>query len=162
PSYFQEYGPAGFHVSIGFANPKIINARYAGVCSGTDLNLTATNCTNTVTGKITDERLSRPPDERLYSSGSRDAFYWTQCWVSLGDQDREDFMFAECDANGNFTLNGVPSGNWRMTIGDEWNDQIIDGLSTPVGVGPAPNQTINMHDVPQQQWQSNLYTRTFI
>ena len=115
-----------------------------------------------MTGKITDERLSRPPDERLYSSGSRDAFYWTQCWVSLGDPDGEDFMFTKCDANGNFTLNGVPSGNWRMTIGDEWNDQIIDGLSTPVGVGPAPNQTINMHDVPQQQWQSNLYTRTFI
>ncbi|MBA0085103.1 MAG: hypothetical protein HRJ53_08910, partial [Acidobacteria bacterium Pan2503] len=27
PSYFQEYGPAGYHVSIGFANPAIINAR---------------------------------------------------------------------------------------------------------------------------------------
>src|ERR1035438_5157314 len=23
PSFFQEFGPAGFHVSIGFANPKI-------------------------------------------------------------------------------------------------------------------------------------------
>src|SRR6202008_2858561 len=27
PGYFQEYGPAGYHVSIGFANPKIINDR---------------------------------------------------------------------------------------------------------------------------------------
>ena len=27
PSYFQEFGPAGYHVSIGFANPAIINAR---------------------------------------------------------------------------------------------------------------------------------------
>ena len=162
PSYFQEYGPAGFHVSIGFANPKIINARYAGVCNGTDLNLTATNCTNTVTGKVTGERLSRPPDERLYSSGSRDAFYWTQCWVSLGDTDGEDFMFTKCDANGNFTLNGVPSGNWRITIGDQWNDQIIDGLSTPVGVPTGNNQTIAMGDIPVQQWQSNLMTRTFI
>ena len=26
PSFFQEFGPAGYHVSIGFANPKIINA----------------------------------------------------------------------------------------------------------------------------------------
>ncbi len=24
PAYFQEYGPAGYHVSIGFANPTII------------------------------------------------------------------------------------------------------------------------------------------
>jgi hypothetical protein len=162
PSYFQEYGPAGFHVSIGFANPKIINARYAGVCNGTDLNLTATNCTNTVTGKVTMERLSRPPDERLYSSGSRDAFYWTQCWVSFGDPDGEDFLFTKCDANGNFTLKGVPSGNWRITIGDQWNDQIIDGLSTPVGVPTGNNQTIAMGDIPVQQWQSNLYTRTFV
>ena len=48
PSYFQEFGPAGFHVSIGFANPAIINARMAGVCAGTDPNLTCTgNCTAT-------------------------------------------------------------------------------------------------------------------
>jgi len=33
PSFFQEYGPAGFHVSVGFANPKIINSRLAGVCA---------------------------------------------------------------------------------------------------------------------------------
>src|SRR2546429_101382 len=27
PSFFQEFGPAGYHVSIGFANPAIINNR---------------------------------------------------------------------------------------------------------------------------------------
>ncbi len=27
PAYFQEFGPGGFHVQIGFANPKIINDR---------------------------------------------------------------------------------------------------------------------------------------
>ncbi len=36
PSYFQEYGPAGYHVSIGFASPSIINGRKAGICNGTD------------------------------------------------------------------------------------------------------------------------------
>ena len=30
PAYFQEFGPAGYHVSIGFANPQIINSRRAG------------------------------------------------------------------------------------------------------------------------------------
>ena len=29
PGYFQEFGPSGYHVSIGFANPKIINDRYS-------------------------------------------------------------------------------------------------------------------------------------
>src|SRR5207237_7677362 len=32
PSFFQEFGPAGYHVSIGFANPAIVNARLASVC----------------------------------------------------------------------------------------------------------------------------------
>jgi hypothetical protein len=162
PSYFQEYGPAGFHVSIGFANPKTINDRHDGVCSGSDLNLSASNCTNTVTGRVTSERMSRPPDERLYSSGSRDAFYWTQCFVSLGDPDGEDFMFTKCDANGNFTFTKVPSGSWRLSVFDQWNDQLMDGLSTPINVASGNNQTVNMGDVAVQQWQSNVYTRTFV
>src|SRR5207253_9013753 len=52
PGYFQEYGPAGFHVSIGFANPAIINARRKYVCNGTDPNVTGSNCTNSVTGTV--------------------------------------------------------------------------------------------------------------
>ena len=132
--------------------------RHAGVCNGTDLNITATNCSNTVTGRVTTERMSRTPDQRLYSSGSRDAFYWTQCYVSLGDPDGEDFMFTKCDANGNFTFTGVPAGSWRLSIFDQWNDQLMDGLSTPVNV--AGNVT--MGDIPIQQWQANVYTRTFI
>ena len=30
PSFFQEFGPAGYHVTIGFANPAIIQGRLAG------------------------------------------------------------------------------------------------------------------------------------
>src|SRR5204862_2100832 len=54
PSYFQEYGPAGFHVAIGFANPGIINARKPSVCSGSDPNAPnyphGVTCTNTLKG----------------------------------------------------------------------------------------------------------------
>src|SRR5205814_3345623 len=64
PSYFQEYGPAGFHVAIGFANPAIINARKAAVCNGSDPTIGGvTGCGNTVTGLDTTERMSRTPDE---------------------------------------------------------------------------------------------------
>jgi len=91
PSYFQEWGPSGYHVSIGFANPKIINARYTDVCNG--LYGAVGPCTNTISGQVDVQRLSRTPDQRLYPSGSRDALAWTQCWVSLGDPDAEDFMF---------------------------------------------------------------------
>jgi hypothetical protein len=176
PSYFQEYGPAGYHVAIGFANPAIINARHNDVCSGFGSPGTVGPCTNTITGQVDVQRISRTPDQRLYPSGSRDGLAWTQCWVSLGDPDGEDFMFSFCDAQGNFKFTNVPGGFWRLTIGDQWNDQIIDGLSTPANVGctsNAPNgttnattcpggQTLNMGHIGVQQWQANLYTRTFI
>jgi hypothetical protein len=174
PSYFQEWGPSGYHVSIGFANPKIITDRYKDVCSGAYGAVGP--CTNTITGQVDVQRLSRTPDQRLYPSGSRDALTWTQCWVSLGDPDAEDFMFTKCDANGNFAFTNVPGGSWRLTIGDQWNDQIIDGLSTPANVGcisTAPNgtfnattcpggQTLKLGNIGVQQWQSNLYTRYFV
>ncbi len=177
PSYFQEYGPAGYHVMIGFANPAIINARHDDVCKGFGTPGAVGPCTNIINGQVDVERLSRIPDERLYPSESRDALTWTQCWVSLGDPDGEDFMFTKCDANGNFSFSNVPGGNWRLTIGDQWNDQIIDGLSTPANVGCTPNgvpngttnattcpggQTLDLGNVGVQQWQSNLYTSTFI
>ncbi len=134
PSYFQEFGPASYHVSIGFANPAIINARHPYVCNGTDPTVTGVNCNNTLTGKVTGERLSRTPDERLYSSGSHDTYYWSQCYVSFGDPDGEDFAFTKCQADGSFTLTGLPDGNWRVTVFDQWNDLLVDGLSTPIAL----------------------------
>src|SRR5882762_4966825 len=135
PGFFQEYGPAGFHVSIGFANPKIINARKAGVCGGTDPTVTGTNCHNTLTGTVTTNRMSRTPDQRLYSSGDNSSFAFTQCYVSFGDPDGEDFAFAKCAADGSFTLSGLPDGDWRITVFDQWNDMLVDGLSTPIRLG---------------------------
>src|SRR5207249_9460785 len=123
--------------SIGFANPKIINDRLAGACGGSDPTVTGTNCTNTVTGTVTTERMSRTPDQRLYSSGTIDSFAFTQCYVSLGDPDGEDFAFTKCNADGTFTLSGLPDGDWRITVFDQWNDMLVDGLSTPVRLGVA-------------------------
>jgi hypothetical protein len=179
PSYFQEFGPASYHVSIGFANPAIIKSRLKSVCDGTNANVTkppGTTCTNTLTGKVTGQRLSRTPDERLYDSGTHDAFYWTQCYVSVGDPDGIDFAFTKCNADGTFTLTGLPDGDWRITTFDQWNDQLVDGLSTPVRLGgakctslnvpagcnPAPNPNLINMQIAATQWQTNLYTKTFI
>ncbi len=106
--------------------------------------------------------MSRTPDERLYGSGTHDSFYWTQCYVSFGDPDGEDFAFTKCDDKGNFTLTGLPPGSWRVTVFDQWNDMLVDGLSSPVLV---PNQnggaTVNMGEIATNQWQANVYTRSF-
>jgi hypothetical protein len=158
PAYFQEFGPAGYHVSIGFANPAIINGRWPQVCTGGYNGSSANPCNHTVSGRITGVHMSRTPDERLYSTGSRDIFSYTQCFVSLGEPDGPDFAFAKCDANGNFTLPNIPTGNFRISVFDQWNDQIIDGYATPLTVGSTD---LNMGDVAVHQWKSNLYTRTF-
>jgi hypothetical protein len=165
PAYFQEFGPASFHVAIGFANPAIINARHAGVCAGTDPNLPAPTplCNNTLTGRVVGERLSRTPDERLYPSGSHDTYFWTQCFVSFGDPDGEDFAFTKCDQDGRFQLTGLPDGDWRVTTFDQWNDQLVDGLSTPIRLSAGGSaKTTDMGDIATTQWQTNLYTKTFI
>ena len=179
PGYFQEFGPASYHVTIGFANPSIINARLKYVCNGTNANVpppsgTApaswdTGCNpalsetgNTLTGIVTSQRLSRTPDERLYSSGTHDAFYWTQCFVSIGDPDGIDFAFTKCNADGTFTLTGLPDGDWRITTFDQWNDQLVDGLSTPVRLNHTVNGGVVNTEIAATQWQTNLYTKTYI
>ena len=176
PAYFQEFGPGSFHVSIGFANPKFINDIGSNV-SGSGLCDPAPNgggqtCNEVVTGLVTGARMSRPSDERLYGSGNRDEFGYTQCYASLGSPDGADFSFAKCDADGNFTLRGIPAGDWRLTIFDQWNDQIVDGISTPVRVGGSTNATLchgsgsngttcDMGEIGVNGWKNNLYTRTF-
>jgi len=176
PAYFQEFGPASFHVSIGFANPKFIND-HALNSSGSGLCDPAPNggglsCTEKVVGHVTGARMSHPSDERLYSSGTWDAFGYTQCFASLGSPDGADFTFAKCDENGVFTLNNVPAGDWRLTVFDQWNDVIVDGISTPVRVGGSTNATLchgpsssgsicDMGDIGVNGWKNNLSTRTF-
>jgi len=165
PAYFQEFGPAGYHVSIGFANPKLIADEGTALCAATG------GCTQTVKGMVTGARMSRPSDERLYGSGSRDTFGYTQCYVSLGSPDGADIAFAKCDENGNFLLTKIPAGDWRITIFDQWNDQIVDGITTPVRVGggnaachgPGSNATTcDMGEIGSHGWKNNLTTRTCI
>ncbi|HWW03791.1 choice-of-anchor D domain-containing protein [Collimonas sp.] len=164
PAYFQEFGPAGFHVTIGFANPKIINDRRTnslgnGACDPAPTG-SGLSCTNSVKGRITNLHYSRPPNENLYGSGSRSSLSFTQCYVSLGDPDSEDIAFTKCDADGRFSFSGIPNGTFRLTVLDQWNDQIVDGLATAVQL--TGNQVKDVGDLPVLQWHTNLYTRSFI
>jgi hypothetical protein len=114
PSYFQEFGPGGIHVAIGFANGEIINARrppadgtglcdppnvQGGVNVGRRLDCAVIRCM-----AESPARMSRTPDQRIYSSGDYTAYGFAQCYVSMSQPDAADFAFAKCDPDGNFQL----------------------------------------------------------
>lgn len=146
PAYFQEFGPAGFHVSVGFANPKIINDRLPLVCNGVA-------CANGIKGRITNLHYSRPPNENLYGSGSRQSLGFTQCYVSVGDTDGDDIAFTKCNADGTFSFAGLPDGTFRITVFDQWNDQIVDGLARAVAL--KGGTTMDVGDIAVLQWHTN-------
>lgn len=161
PAYFQEFGPGGYHVAMGFANPKVINDRKASICAN---STNAGNCTGNFYGMVTNTRMSRTPDQRVYSSGSYDSYAFAQCYVSLGGPDTDDFAFTKCNPDGTFAFNNIPLGNLRVTVFDQWNDLLVDGLSTPikaVSSGPGSSAAAPL-EIPVTQWRTNLYGRVFL
>jgi hypothetical protein len=179
PAYFQEYGPGGYHVFFAMANPKIINARLTALCNGTntDTNITsvyAPPCRNTINGQVTNLHSPRSPSESLFGSGvfpQGDArnyapLAYTNCYAAIGDTDGATIAFAKCDPNGNFSVSGLPDGNYGVVIFDQWDDFILDGSSRPANVhgGPLPTdpgQTLNL-EFPTFTWQTHLWANTYM
>jgi len=162
PSYFQEFGPGGFHVQIGFANPKIINDRRhndagTGICDAVASGGGGLACGSSITGQVHGNHMSRTPDERTYDTGTYDAFAFSACYVSVGVPDEQDIAFAKCDADGNYSITGMPDGTYKLAVFDQWNDIMLDGLITSVVVNG--NTVVNPTAT---QWRTNLYTRTYI
>jgi hypothetical protein len=171
PAYFQEFGPGGWHVFMGMANPAVINARKIAFCNGPP----AVPCGNTVVGHLSNLHMSRAPNELLFDSAvfplgdprNNQAFAHTTCWASVGDTDGDTFAFAKCDANGTFTFTGLPDGNWRLTVGDQWLDLIIDGSSKPLNLcsgTTCTTKTANpfVLDYPSFTWQTHTWVNTFM
>jgi hypothetical protein len=163
PAYFQEYGPGGYHVFFGEANPAIINRRLAAMCGSAG----APACNNTVSVQVANLHQGRSPDERLFTS---DVFphgdgrnyaplSYTTCYGALGDTDGVTFSFQKCDANGIVTFTGIPDGNWGLVVLDQWDDLIVDGSSRAVNV--KGGQTLNM-TYGSFTWQTHLWTKTFL
>jgi hypothetical protein len=179
PAYFQEYGPGGYHVFFAMANPKIINDRLKAICNGTsqDTNITSVfgpPCRNTINGQVTNLHSPRSPSETLYGSGvfaqgnpqNYAPLAYTNCFAAIGDTDGATIAFAKCDPNGNFSVSGLPDGNYGVVIFDQWDDFILDGSSRPANVhgGPKPTdpgQTLNL-EFPTFTWQTHMWTNTYM
>lgn len=140
PVYFQEFGPPGFHSTIGFVNPQHV-AQYA-----VDNHLVGTH---KITGKVTNEHMSRPSNVTLWDSGSYDMLSSTTCQVALNSQGGigATIAIAQCDKDGNFILQNVPAGTYQLAVWDQWLDQIIQTEAVTVGT-----TDVAMGDIPVLSW----------
>jgi hypothetical protein len=155
PPYFQEFGPPGFHSFIGFINPDRIKSANK-----------ALGGTNTVTGRVTMEHMSRPTNVTLWDSKSNATLAQTTCYVGLNSAggDGENIAFAKCDQDGNFTLTGVPAGSYQAVVWDQWLDTIISytNVTVPAPVPPLTATTVSTGDIPVLSWFTHVQTSIFI
>ncbi len=130
PAFFQEFGPGSWHVFVGFVNPDRLNLPPGG--------------TNTVTGKVTNFHLSRPPNQVIVDSGSYAALSHTRAWVGINSAGGtgENIAVVQADPDGSFTIPNIPDGIYQLVVWDNYLDQVIAyrGLLLPGGgnVGNMP------------------------
>lgn len=119
PPFMIEFG-AGPHAFIGFVDPSH---------TVVPDSVPAADRTNTVTGHVTLYHDPRPPGAfGTVQTGNYDALSYTQAWIGLNSAGGNGPSYAtvQADAEGNFTIEGLPNGDYQLVIWDEFLDQIIN------------------------------------
>jgi hypothetical protein len=130
PSYFQEFGPPGPHVLMGFV--KQFN------------NLLGTGGSS-IRGQVKNLHQSRPPDFTQFSGDPVPA-----CWVGLnvGAEGFQSLAAQPCNSDSTFEFSGVPAGDYRVAIWDANLDRIFSlNLVTVDGTND-----LDLLDVPVFDW----------
>ena len=146
PVYFQEFGPPGPHLTIGFVNPDHV-ATYA----AQNGLLASGAAAHTITGRVTNQHMSRPSNVNLYDANGYDLLSSTTCQVVLNSAAGigPAIAAARCNPDGTFTLTNVPAGAYDLAIFDEWLDQIIQNVAVNVA---ATTPTVALGDLPVLSW----------
>lgn len=140
PSFFQEFGPPGHHVFIGFVR----NINNAAVLNGTQ----------TITGRVVNMHTARPPDYTFFKG---DPIPGCRIGLNLVPGDGTTVYTTPCNANSEFTIPNVRPGTYQLAIWDDPLDLVI-GLTT-VTV-PAVGNLV-MGDVPVFNWFHRHTSRVF-
>jgi large repetitive protein len=117
PPFFVEFGFPGPHVFMGFVQPTGPLGTVGATLSGT----------------ITDMHMSRPPNFQFYSGRA-----FPQCWVALnegGPVPGQALYVSPCDADSNFSIEGVPAGAYNLTVFDTNLDVVIATQALTVDAG---------------------------
>lgn len=153
PPYFHEFGPPGPHVIIGFVE-LTNNTQF--LCSGPAPGCFNQGPVSTITGQVTNMHMSRPPATGLFSGAP---FDFTQPYVALqyGAGEYGQVVYLQpTDSEGNFTIENVPYGSYRLWHFDSATN-FIPGVKT-INVNTP---VMNLGDVPKFQWFSRSYQYVF-
>jgi hypothetical protein len=141
PPFFQEFGPPGHHVFVGFTHPGVLQPA-------------ALNGAKTITGRVVSIHTSRAPDYSFYSGAPI-----PKCWVGLNEPNGGRALFAgPCDGDSRFTISRVPAGTWELVVWDEPLDVII--AATNITVAPA-DTVVDLIEVPVFSWFARYEGRVF-
>lgn len=148
PSFFQEFGPPGHHVFMGFTKSGCVQGQTGARCTG----LTG-GTPNTITGRVVNIHNSRPP---LYNFEK--AAPVTECWVGLNETGggTRALYATPCKKDSTFTIPNVPAGNYQLVVWDEPLDMII--ASQVITVVNGANA---LGDVPVFSWFGRYQGRVF-
>jgi hypothetical protein len=155
PPFFTEFGPVGVHAFVGFASPGQINERRS-----------AGSGTTTITGSITNQHMSRPPNQSLWDSETYDALAHTRPWVGLNSVGGVGPNIAAVQADMNddgtatFSIDNVPSGfDYQIVVWDSYLDQVIAYRSvTAAALAASPA----VGNIPVFQWFARLENHVYL
>lgn len=144
PSFFQEFGPPGHHLFVGFVKMALKDT-------------SVLNGSSTITGKVVNMHSARPPNFSFYNGEP-----FPQCWVGLNElavAGGRAVFTAPCNADSTFSIpNAVAGKTYQLVIWDENLDIVI--ASTNVVV-PAGGGAVDLQEVPVFNWFGKLDSRVF-
>ena len=156
PSFFQEFGPPGHHVFIGFTR--------SGHLAGNDANGVACTlgsnpgCTpvlggagHTVSGRVINTHNSRPPVFTFYRQAPVN-----ECWVALQLPLGRTLYARPCNKDSTFSFENVPDGDYEIVVWDDPLDMIIG--TTTIAVDAAD---LALGDLPVTSWFGRYQGRVF-
>jgi hypothetical protein len=144
PRFFTEFGPPGPHVLVGFV--KASASIPAGPFRGS----------GSITGRVTNMRMSRPPDV-MQSSGA--PYAHTRPWVALNSAATGgELLYTQpVNEDGTFTIANVAAGSYSLVVFDSALDIIIASRAVEV----AATGATALGDVPVFAWFANLYSYVY-
>jgi hypothetical protein len=149
PPYFAELGVFAHHGEFGFLKAM----KDVSILSGGF----------TVSGKVVDSHLSRPPDITAYSGPA-----FPEAWVGLNDASTGKGIYAQpCNADSTFVITDVPPGAYQLVIWDINLDIIIHTIGLTVnadGTCGAPGSVTScaLGDITVNDWFAHLQGTVFL